>query len=188
MENDIFANEDAKDFETLKSITKLIRNSSIRQRVVTFLDETVPQYFRKIPASSSGKYHPAYTLGDGGLVRHTIAAVKIAYYLMSVDCASAVLGLTQEDKDHVIAAIILHDTFKRGTTDEGDIAAYEDHEIVAAEQVEKAFGETPISNLIAAHMGQSGKQQPSNTAESIVHFADYLASRKSITVDVSGVL
>jgi hypothetical protein len=176
------------DFDVLKSTANYIKNPETRGVVTKFLDEKVPQYFRTIPASSSGKYHPAYTLGDGGLVRHTIAAVKIAHYLMSVDCAGQVLGLTQDDKDNVIAALILHDTFKRGTTAEGNVAAYEDHEILAAEQFKDYIqADTPIAKLIAAHMGQWGKERPATIAESIVHFADYLASRKSITVDVAGV-
>ena len=38
----------------------------------------LPDYFYEVAASSTGKYHPSYALGDGGLVRHTIAAVRIA--------------------------------------------------------------------------------------------------------------
>ena len=36
---------------------------------------SLPDYFFEIPASSTGKYHPSYALGTGGLVRHTKAAV-----------------------------------------------------------------------------------------------------------------
>ena len=41
----------------------------------------LPDYFFEIPASSTGKYHPNYALGEGGLVRHTKVAVRIAYEL-----------------------------------------------------------------------------------------------------------
>ena len=37
----------------------------------------LPDYFYEVAASSTGKYHPSYTLSEG-LVRHTIAVVRIA--------------------------------------------------------------------------------------------------------------
>ena len=36
-------------------------------------------YFFTVPASSSGKYHPQFSLGVGGLVRHTRC---VAYFAM----------------------------------------------------------------------------------------------------------
>lgn len=41
----------------------------------------VPMDFFTQPASSSGKYHPSYALGVGGLVRHTKAAMIMAKML-----------------------------------------------------------------------------------------------------------
>lgn len=40
--------------------------------------EYAPEYFWRIPASSTGNHHPHFALGEGGLVRHTKAAVWIA--------------------------------------------------------------------------------------------------------------
>lgn len=173
------------DFETLKKMTGYIKNKELKSLVDRFLEEKIPDYFLKIPASSTGKCHPSYTLGEGGLVRHTIAAVKIANYLMSIDCSIDVLGLSAEDMDNVIAALILHDSFKQGIVQDG--YTVKDHALIAAEQVKEAFGETPIYSLILTHMGQWGDVKPRSIPESIVHFADYLASRKTITVDVAGV-
>ena len=44
--------------------------------------ELLPDYFFEVPASSTGKYHPEYALGDGGLLRHSKAAARIAYELL----------------------------------------------------------------------------------------------------------
>jgi len=33
--------------------------------------EKLPEYFFEVPASTTGKYHPEFSLGEGGLVRHT---------------------------------------------------------------------------------------------------------------------
>lgn len=48
--------------------------SPIVRTIVEDLLSEVPNYFFEIPASSTGKYHPDYALGKGGLVRHTKAA------------------------------------------------------------------------------------------------------------------
>ena len=47
------------------------------------LVELLPSYFFKEAASSTGKYHPKYALGEGGLLRHTKAGVRIGYELLN---------------------------------------------------------------------------------------------------------
>lgn len=37
-------------------------------KFATYCVNNLPDYFFTVPASSSGKYHPSYALGDGGLV------------------------------------------------------------------------------------------------------------------------
>ncbi len=60
-----------------------IQNSNIR-RSLEIMIEKLPDYFFEVEASSTGKYHPSYALGMGGLLRHTKAAVRIAYELLSI--------------------------------------------------------------------------------------------------------
>ena len=57
------------DYNTLiELVSSLIKTEKIREFVLNFLENEVPEYFKTIPASSSGKYHPASSLGEGGLV------------------------------------------------------------------------------------------------------------------------
>ena len=53
-------------------------NDELLQEFIEFCVEEAPDYFFEMPASTTGKFHPAYTLGEGGLIKHTKAAVKIA--------------------------------------------------------------------------------------------------------------
>lgn len=46
-----------------------IVNEDLRKIVAETLDES-PECIVHIPASSSGRYHPAYSLGEGGLMRN----------------------------------------------------------------------------------------------------------------------
>lgn len=64
------------------------------------LIELLPDYFFKVPASSTGKYHPSFSLGEGGLVRHTKVAVRIAKELL--DNNSLGHKFTEDEKDLLI--------------------------------------------------------------------------------------
>ena len=87
-----------------------IKNERIRNSLITILD-LLPDYFYHIPASSTGKYHPEFTLGDKGLVRHTKAAVRIAYELLQ---DSAINNFTSDEKDLLLFALTIHDGLKNG--------------------------------------------------------------------------
>ena len=61
-----------------------IESVVLRKLLIRVLN-VVPEYFWEIPASSTGKHHPIFALGKGGLVRHTKACVKIATELFRND-------------------------------------------------------------------------------------------------------
>lgn len=167
-----------------------IKDNDLTLFVEYFLNNVVPDYFYRVAASSTGKYHPAYTLGEGGLVRHTKAAVRLAESLLSLEQYKLL------PHDEIIAALILHDTFKHGIADDGNTVFT--HPNIAADQVVKSAPRhlysqaEKIANLIRSHMGQwtTNKysveilNKPISDAEKFVHLCDYLASRKSITVEV----
>ena len=60
----------------------LIQSEDYRMFVKYYLDNYCPKYFWEIGASSSGKYHPKFSQGVGGLVRHTKAVVMFAEELL----------------------------------------------------------------------------------------------------------
>ena len=64
--------------EQFKTEIGYIKNLRYQENI-KILVELLPDYFFEIPASSTGKYHPSYALGDGGLVRHVKVAVRIAH-------------------------------------------------------------------------------------------------------------
>ena len=60
---------------------KYIKDDKIREDL-KYLVSNLPDYFFELEASSTGKYHPKFASGKGGLVRHTKVAIRIAYELM----------------------------------------------------------------------------------------------------------
>jgi len=173
----------------------LITNLSVRKMVSDIL-ENVPEYFFHIPASSTGKYHPSYALGEGGLVRHVRAAVWIAQELINLDPPGTWIT---EERDIVIAALILHDCMKNG--DGKDKYTVTEHPILMATLIDNyhmgagALGAVlpewagGISLCIRSHMGRWTKDfktdkevlpEPKNKLERFVHLCDYIASRKCL--------
>lgn len=160
-----------------------INSDVIRAHVADFINQYVPDYFFEVAASSTGKYHPEYALGIGGLLRHTQAAVRIAVGMF------AITNYNSEDRDVIIAALILHDTFKHGKLYQKYTCA--DHPVIAYRMVLEHMQDCPrytdIADAIHSHMGQWNKDyrtkreimpKPSTAIGKFVHTCDYLASRK----------
>ena len=166
----------------------LIVDEELRMAVKSYMDEETPDYFWTDGASSSGKYHPQFAQGEGGLVRHTKAVVMFAEELLRM---SSYAYMKEEYKDYVIAACILHDTAKYGVG-EYDKSEYKNHATNAA----KAFADYAywtvdykpsefLLNAIASHMGQwstEKEDRPFTNIDRCVHMADYMASRSFIDI------
>ena len=136
--------------ENFKVELEYIKSEEIKTAVTKFIDEYVPDYFFEVPASSTGKYHPEYATGVGGLLRHTQAAVRIAVGLF------ALTEFTDTMRDIVIAALILHDTFKHGKIYSKYSCA--NHPAIAYIEVLEHMSDCPfsvdIANAIHSHMGK----------------------------------
>lgn len=180
-----------------------ISDQQLGQAVCDFMTKHIDQKFWSVPASSSGKYHPAYALGEGGLARHTIAALVIAKDLLEI----SKLQDTRE-RDIVFASLAIHDSCKQGFKYNGHTVW--EHPLIAADEW-RAFAENyivggvcplatdmidSICGSVSSHMGKwttSNYSQvvlpaPKTLIQKFVHICDYLASRKSISVDVENVI
>lgn len=172
-----------KDWETILKLVDRLKNPKIREFTKGFLLEVVPDYFATIPASSTGKYHPAYSLGEGGLLRHTIAAAIVAKQIAKLEYWQFSPG----DRELIFAAAILHDTFKQGVVASGHTERA--HPNIAAQQIRKYAEKVNepeigkyLAGLVVAHMGEFGNQKPGNRGQFCVHLADFIASRKNIDI------
>ena len=97
--------------EVFKVELGYIKSDRIKKACLEMI-KLLPDYFFEIPASSTGKYHPEYALGDGGLLRHSKAAVRIGYELLE----DPLIGgkYTSDEKDMMLMALLLHDGLKSG--------------------------------------------------------------------------
>lgn len=159
----------------------------------------LPDYFFEIPASSTGKYHPDFTLGNGGLVRHTKVAVRFAYELLNNNTTGC--KFTDHDKDLIIIALTLHDGLKSGLNH--DKYTKFDHPLLISKYIMENKNKLSMSiddirkvcSMIESHMGEwtydsyNKKEvlpKPKTAEQRFVHMCDYLASRKFIDVKFVG--
>ena len=179
--------------DTFNKELSYIKNSKYRENAQKLID-LLPDYFYEVAASSTGKYHPAFALGEGGLVRHTKVAVKIAYELAN----NEVIGysFTDNEKDLMIIALIMRDGLKHGIVKEKYVRF--DHPLLMASYIKENKDKTTftdneiefLSNVISSHMGIYNTNPysdvvlpvPHNKYQRFVHMCDFLASRKFLDV------
>jgi len=176
----LFVNEinDIKDDNIRKFAEELIGNAD--------------DYFFSVPASSSGKYHPQFDLGKGGLVRHTRCVTFIA------ESIAESYDLDDEYRDLLIVSALAHDIKKQGDNTGHTVR---EHPILASKYV-KELNESAkiltkpqmeiICRAVECHMGKWEHQKkylkfgdepypmPKSDLERALQAADYIASRKEI--------
>ena len=156
--------------------------------------DMLPDYFYEIPASSTGKYHPNFSLGEGGLVRHVKVAVRLAKELL--DNPSIGDKYTNNEKDIMIMTLILHDGLKSGLvhnryTQANHPTLIKDFVLENKDKIKLTDKELDLfSHAVESHMGPwntdyDGNEilpKPKTKCENFVHMCDYLSSKKFLDV------
>ena len=156
--------------------------------------ESLPEYWFHVAASSTGKYHPKYSLGEGGLLRHSKSAMRIGYELLSDACIGE--KYTDREKDLMLMALLVHDGLKLGEKEERYTRF--DHPILMANFIinnQKQYNLEEddakfIADVIKTHMGPwtndyNGNEileRPKTKYQNFVHMCDFLASKKFLQV------
>ena len=172
-----------------------IKNEDLKNACIKMVD-LLPEYFWKVPASSSGKYHPDCDLGEGGLIRHSLMVNKAAEDLV---ISEMFVRDTEVNRDISRVAALFHDCLKSGKVKED--GTYEDHTIFEHPLLASDFVKenlvannidelkvTMICDAIRTHMGKwctskyskLALSKPRTDFEKLIHMADYIASRKYI--------
>jgi len=169
-----------------------IKNDGVKKSTEYIL-ERIPDYFYQIPASSSGKYHPAFSLGEGGLVRHVKVAMRVLEEMFRDNCFGEYDDYT---KDLIRMALMLHDGFKSGYINTGHTQS--NHPVLMSDFILENKDNLEISNgaaefvsrLVLCHMGPWNTDKegniimpvPTTREELLVHLCDYISSRNFLNV------
>lgn len=169
-----------------------INDYRIKESLKSML-ELLPDYFYSVEASSTGKYHPSFSLGDKGLVRHTKAAVRIAVELFN---DSSLHNFTEHQKDLIIFSIVIHDGLKYGL--EKSTYTKFDHPLLISKYLSECKDKLKltddeiktIKSCVETHMGPwvfdynkiKVLDYPKTDEQKFVHLCDYLSSRKFLDI------
>lgn len=171
-----------------------IKNDRYKENLKILIN-LLPDYFFEVAASSTGKYHPEFSLGEGGLLRHTKLVARIGFELYKDESITNVFN--DSEKDLMMIGMILHDGLKHGL-EKSEYVIFE-HPIVMANFIiensnlltlnEKEIEfvasviETHMGPWITDYKGNEVLEKPHNKYQKFVHMCDYLASRKFLNVN-----
>lgn len=179
----------------IEEVASYIKNDDLKDFFINKCLPLVNSYFWEVPASSSMRYHPRYACTvPYGLAKHTLALVKFLNHFFEVESVSN--QFTDREKDLLIIAGFMHDTYKSGSQQDYEKSKWTkfDHPLIAASKIRQLEGIQKaeiefIAHAIESHMGQwcTDKRNPNvvlpkpiDKYQIILHVADYLASRKDI--------
>lgn len=209
MKNEIYtkiANETAEGYDqanidnrfnnadSLKSVLNDLTLANYKEFLSYLFYHWLPDYFFVTPASSTGKYHPAFANRTNGLVLHSVATVKFAKHLTELDP-----DIDDITYNNIILAAFAHDMFKYG--DPAEPGKYTKHghpqyaadffknDAVIAKASEFDISSESmqfISEIIVSHMGPwtTNKydpivlEAPKTHYQMLLHKADLFASFK----------
>lgn len=179
-----------KEYEYIKNYKK--------KNDIKYLVSKLPDYFFEISASSTGKYHPDFASTSHGLVKHTKVAVRIAKELLD---NPGLNNFTDDEKDIIIMALILHDGCKSGMVKEKYTRF--DHPLIICDLINENRSKLSLNDgevdlltrVISSHMGIWNKDYngnevlpiPKDKYQRFVHLCDYLSSKKFIDVKFDGI-
>jgi HD superfamily phosphohydrolase YqeK len=196
--------EENKKLEPILEEIELIKDENIKSFVRSILLRS--EDFWKIPASFSGKWHPPDERAESGNVLHTKRVVRVAKVL------SDSYSLSEDDRDIVYAACLLHDITKGVKYGNSNECAYDPmHPYTVAkfikecQEYDKKYANEmqsstillseevvqSILRLIRCHLGPWSpvpETVPITYLDMIVHMSDNVASKLHNIIDGDNVI
>ena len=185
----------------VQPVLNTFENDDIKDFAIVLLDN-LPEYIWHVGASSTGKYHPAYSLGELGLMRHQIAVVRFLNFFLELEQYNKIIP--SRERDLLRVAGLIHDGRKSGSQSDYERSKYTkfDHPLQMAAVIRSYDGKylnhneiELIAHCIESHMGswnvdkKTGEclPKPEDLHQELVHLADYLASRKTLMMDFENI-
>ena len=173
----------------VQPILNTFENEDIKNFAIELLNN-FPKYIWEVGASSTGKYHPEYSLGKLGLMKHMIAVVRFVNFFFELEQYSN--RFDSRERDLIRLAALTHDGRKSGSQEDFekskytkfDILSYKNKNFLPEDEIKY------VALLVTKHMGSWNTDKrskislpkPDDEASELLHLADYLASRKCLTM------
>lgn len=186
-----------EQLEFVEPILSTFENEDIKTFAIKLLDD-MPEYIWEVGASSTGKYHPAYTLGKLGLMKHQVAVVRFVNFFFELNQYKN--RFDSRHRDLIRLAALTHDARKSGSQSDYEDSKYTkfNHPLLMAKEYMSYTDKGLLSkeelkyaaSIVMKHMGQWNTDKrsnielpiPNDEASELLHLADYLASRKCLNM------
>ena len=159
-----------------------------KRRDIEVLINLLPDYFFNIPMGNDENKYPKYGLTNSGLVKYTKVCVKLA-----IDMFDTVNNFSENEKDLIIMAILMHDGLINGVIDNGNTKI--EHPLLVSELIMKNASKLEMDiddvrkmcMMIESHMEKNEGCKidlpvPINEVQRYVYRCCYLASRKYLNI------
>lgn len=184
-------------FKFVKPVLDMFENDDIKKFAVEIL-KGLPDYIWEVGASSTAKYHPSYTIGTLGLMKHQVAVARMINFFFELEQYKNRFNSRQ--RDLIRLAGLTHDGRKSGSQEDYEKSkftkfdhpllmakvymSYKDNEYILNDEVKY------LAALVGKHMGQWNTDKkssvvlpkPNDEASELLHLADYIVSRKCLTM------
>ena len=178
----------------LEPVINTLSISRDYRSLTEFLIEQLDDYWFIKPASSTGKYHPKFNNGEGGLVRHSLN-VCMWWQQMYKAFEQELISFSGRDDmyDLGLIACLFHDAKKYGDAEENSRWVKKDHDVRSMEwflhnvEIYEHMNDMNfdnkvinyIANAIDHHNGPwSTHGAPRTIFERLVFICDYASSQK----------
>lgn len=178
----------------LEPVINTLSISREYRNLTEFLIDQLDDYWFIKPASSTGKYHPKFNNGEGGLVRHSLN-VCMWWQQMYRAFEQELISFSGRDDiyDLGLIACLFHDAKKYGDAEENSRWVKKDHDVKSMEwflhnvEIYEHMNDMNfdnkvinyIANAIDHHNGPwSTHGAPRTIFERLVFICDYASSQK----------
>lgn len=161
----------------------LIDDDELREETAR-VTAAAPEYFWRVPASTSGYHHP-FCRGERGLWAHTLMVCTVLERLADSYVQQGLIE--RRDVDLARSAAILHDQRKNGPPDVPSDSSVSNHDVLMANVVREEGLPSAVEGAVRAHMGPwYDGPMPETPLQRLVHNADMVASTETVTPKVPG--
>lgn len=171
--------------EKLVKLAQNIKDATLRNKVLDYLKNPSlsNKDFKKYPQWDMENIRTPFSVGNIGMAERDVLNHTIAVTELSMKMADIVEGVygTKVNRDHLIAAALIHDVmkifeWKQGVESIEPTGILLDHTMLGVAELYKRDFPEQVIHIVASHFGEGGSTPPRNIEAMMFHYVDSMMS------------
>lgn len=171
--------------EKLVKLAQNIKDAQLRGKVLDYLKNPSlsNKDFKKYPQWDMENIRTPFSVGNIGtserdVLNHTIAVTELS--MKMADIVESIYG-TKVNRDHLIAAALIHDVmkifeWKKGAESVEPTGILLDHTMLGVAELYRRDFPEQVIHIVASHFGEGGSTPPRNIEALMFHYVDSMLS------------